>query len=376
MVQKLIVIMLILCMMIEISNVTKKKGLEKLKIKRELDNNKIFEGETFSIKTIVENNKLLPVSFLVINEIIPKGIDFANEVMSYRDGNNLCHISRYNIGWFERRKRTYELIAEKRGAYILKDIGITVGDIFGLSTESLETENYLEILVYPRVKEISNYKFDSTSFQGNNTVKRWILKDALYIKGIREYNVEDRMKDIHWKSSLKMDKLMVKDYDTTSDRRIVIILNVQCGEPAWSHVMQELVENGIKLAVSLATKAVKEGVATGFWTNARIISMYGNLAGEVNPDLNSVRIIMELAARIDTEAKVEFHIYLNQRAKSFNKNDTYILITPFLNSNSISVLNKLHKSGFKFKIIDVSENGNVPHISGIEKITYKGEAVV
>ena len=42
------------------------------------------------------------------------------------------------------------------------------------------------------------------------TVYKMIHKDPLYIKGIREYNVEDRMKDIHWKSSLKMKKLMVK----------------------------------------------------------------------------------------------------------------------------------------------------------------------
>lgn len=373
---KLILIAIISWIMIEISNITKKKGFKKLEIKREIDNPIIFEGEVFSIKTTVENNKRLPISFLVINEVIPEGIIFNNEVVSYKYGNQLCHISRYNIGWYERRKRTYELVAEKRGTYILKNIQITVGDIFGLSAESIEAENFLEILVYPRLRNISSYKFDTTSFQGDNTVKRWILKDTLYIKGIREYNVEDRMKDIHWKTSLKMDKLMVKEYDTTSDKELVIILNVQCGDPAWSHIIEEPIENGIKIAVSIANKAIKEGVATGMWTNARIISMNENLSGEVTPDLNSFKRIMELAARIDSGVRMEFSEYLIKRANKFNKNITYIIVTPFLNEKSIFALNKLSKSGFILKIIDVSLNGDVPFIRGVEKITYRGGELV
>ncbi|MBZ9685164.1 DUF58 domain-containing protein [Clostridium estertheticum] len=373
---KFILIVLISWVMLEISNITKKRGFKKLKIRREIDNPRIFEGEVFSIKTTVENNKRLPISFLVINEVIPKGISFNNEVVSYKYGDNLCHISRYKIGRYERRKRTYELVAQKRGTYILKNIQITVGDIFGLSAESIETENYLEILVYPRLKNMSSYKFDTTSFQGNNTVKRWILKDTLYIKGIREYNVEDRMKDIHWKTSLKMDKLMVKDYDTTSDKELVIILNVQCGDPAWAHIMEAPIEIGIKIAVSLTNKAIKEGIPTGLWTNSRIISMNGNLTGEVAPALNSFKRIMELAARIDSGVRVVFDEYLKQQANKFNKNVTYILVTPFLNEKSICVLNKLCKSGFKLKIIDVSINEDIPFISGIEKITYKGEKIV
>jgi uncharacterized protein (DUF58 family) len=202
--QRILLIMLIVWAMIELSNATKRRGFNKLKIKREIPSNRIFEGDVFTIRTIVENDKLLPISFLVLNEVIPDGLSFKNDVVSYKYGSQLCHISRYNMGWYERRKRTYELVADKRGAYVLKNIQVTVGDIFGLSAESKETENYVEILIYPKLKDIASYRFDNTSFQGNNTVKRWILKDNLLIKGIREYSVEDSMRDIHWKSSLKM----------------------------------------------------------------------------------------------------------------------------------------------------------------------------
>jgi uncharacterized protein (DUF58 family) len=369
-------IMIIVWAMIELANATKKKGFNNLKIKREAAGHRIFEGDIFTVKTIVENNKVLPISFLVLEEVIPKGISFKKEVVSYKYGSQFCHVSRYNIGWFERRKRTYELVAEKRGAYILKNIQVTVGDIFGLSAESKETENYLEILVYPKLKDISSFRFHNTSFQGNNTVKRWILKDTLLIKGIREYSVEDSLRDIHWKSSLKMNKLMVKDYDTTSDKNIIIILDVQCGEPAWSHIIEEQIENGIKVTVSLANKAISEGFSTGLWTNARINSMMDNMNGEVMPSLNSFKKILELAARIDTGVTAELDEYLRQKGKRFNQNDTYILITSFLSENSREILGRLCKKGYRFKLVDVSLNGDVPHINGIEKIIYKWEEAV
>jgi uncharacterized protein (DUF58 family) len=374
--QRILMIMIIVWVMIELSNATKRSGFKNLKIKREAAGHRIFEGDIFTIKTIVENNKLLPISFLVLDEVIPEGISFKKEVVSYKYGSQLCHVSRYSIGWYERRKRTYELVADKRGTYILKNIQVTVGDIFGLSAESKETENYVEILVYPKVKDLGNYRFHNTSFQGNNTVKRWILKDTLIVKGIREYSVEDSMRDIHWKSSLKMNKLMVKDYDTTSDKNIIIILDVQCGEPAWSHVIEEQIENGIKMAVSLANKAISEGFSTGFWTNAKINSMRDNMIGEVMPSLNSFKKIMELAARVDTGVTAELDQYLKLKGTRFNQNDTYILITPFLNENSRSILERLCKRGYRFKLIDVSLNGDVPPINGIEKIIYKGEEMV
>lgn len=168
----------------------------------------------------------------------------------------------------------------------------------------------------------------------------------------------------------------MKDYDTTSDKKVVIILSVQCGDPAWTHVMVDCIENGVKLSVALASKSLREGFPTGIWTNANIICMKEKLAGEVLPDLNSFKKIMELAARTDTATRTELHEYLRQRYYRFEKDTVYILVTPYLNGKSISEIIKLRKIGISFKIIDVSKDGNLPYISGIEKVTYKEETAV
>lgn len=368
-------ILAILTIIYLIGEFTRKKGFDNLKISRNVDKDRIMPGEEFTITTIIENNKRLPISFLMLSEKMPAAIEFVSESNKFKEGVDLWHLSKYTISWYERKKRIYKLKCNVRGAYILRDIKVTVGDLFGFSVESKSVEDFLEFLVYPKLININNFKFANTNFLGNYNVKRWIFQDPLYIKGIREYNVEDRMKDIHWKSSLKMNKLMVKEYDFTSDRELTIIVNGQCGEPYWSNIQPLILENGIEVAAYLASISIKEGVATGMWTNCRLIGIEAKISDEVNPDINALRKIMELSARMSYGIIADFCDYLRSKITEFNSNSTYVIITPYLDEESIGILSKLKRHGILIKIIDVSLKSTVPYISGIEKIVYKGESM-
>lgn len=351
---------------------TRTKGFNNLKVFRIVENNRIMEGESFKITIVIENNKYLPIPFLAISEKIPYGITYSGETLDFKGENSLWHIGKYSIKWFERRRRTYTLIGINRGAYIIKDMKITIGDVFGFSTDTKEVQDFIEVLVYPRLIPIKKYIFDTTNFNGDNTVMRWIHKDPLYIKGIREYNVEDRMKDIHWKSSLKMNKLMVKDYDYTSERQLILILNIQCHKDHWSNIKSDIIEDGIRITGSLAHKAIKEGIPTGAWTNGRIISYSDNLPGEVSPEINSFKKIMELCARTDYTIRIEFNKYLQNNIQKFERSCTYVVITPYLDSESRTILSKIRNNGFNVKIIDTSSDHSINPIEGIEKLSFKG----
>lgn len=366
-------ILAILTIIFLIGEFTRKRGFDNLKISRTIDKDRLMPGEEFILTTTIENNKRLPISFLTLSEKMPMAIEFSSDNNQVKEGSDLWHLSKYSISWYERKRRIYKLKCDKRGAYVLRDINVTVGDLFGFSAETIPEEDFLEFLVYPKLMSMNNFMFANTNFQGDNYVKRWIHQDPLFIKGIREYNVEDRMKDIHWKSSLKMDKLMVKEYDFTSDRELTIILNAQCGEPFWGSIQPVLVENGIKVAASLASIAIKQGVPSGMWTNSQLIGVQTKIPSEVYPDINALRRIMELSARISYSVTVKFSDYLRSKITEFNRNSTYVIITPYLDEDTVNILSKLKRKGILIKIIDVSLNSTVPHIMGIEKIDYKGE---
>jgi len=365
-------ILSILTIIFFIGEVTRKKGFDNLKISRSINKDRLLPGEEFTLTTTVENNKRLPISFLMVSEKMPADIEFVSDRDRFKEGANLWHISKYNISWYERKRRIYKLKCNVRGAYILRDINVTIGDLFGYSTETKRVEDFLEFLVYPKLININNVQFANTNLQGNNYVKRWIHQDPLYIKGIREYNVEDRMKDIHWKSSLKMDRLMVKEYDFTSDRELIVIVNGQCGEPYWGCIQPVLIENGIMVGASLASKAIKEGVPSGMWTNCQLVGAQTKIGNEVYPDINALRKIMELSARMSYSITINFSDYLRSKIKEFNLNCTYVIITPYFDEDSVAILSKLKRKGILIKVIDVSLKSTVPYISGIEKMDYKG----
>ncbi|MGG7162866.1 DUF58 domain-containing protein [Clostridium ihumii] len=371
MISTYILFYLIILLFLLVAYITRTIGFNNLIIRREIDNNRILEGETCKISTIIENKKRFPIAFLILREYMTQGIEYEGEEVKLCDEGRVTHVSKYRVGGRSRKVRTYKIKA-KRGAYLIKDLTVEISDVFAMNTETREFKELIELLVYPKVIPLSNINFDVTNFSGDNTVRRWIQKDDLYVRGIREYGVEDRMKDIHWKSSLKMSKLMVKDYDFTAESELVIIFNIQCNKNHWQNIDEESIENGIKIAASLAVKSIGEGISTGFWTNARIISNENEFQQELRPMANNYKRILELCARIHYGMLYSFTDYIKMRANNFERSCTYIIITSYLDDESLQLLKEKSKGGINLKIVDTSKNGDVKNIKGIEKICFKG----
>lgn len=360
----------VLILILLLAEITARRGFEALTIKREASVSSAGEGESLKLSIIIENNKWLPVSFLLVTEKLPMELEVIEDENIASFGEVNYHSTRLHIRGHERVKRNYSIKASKRGTYLLRDIKAALGDAFGLNTNDKAIEDYVELLVYPKLINLKQLYFNTTSLQGDAIIKRWIYKDPLYIKGIREYNVEDRMKDIHWKSSLKMNKLMVKDYDYTAEMELMIIFNVECGDPYWSSIDEKSIERGISICASLSEQGIKEGIPVGLWTNAQILNYGEETIKEAAPSLNSIKHIMELCARIDYTPRLSFNDYLNEKSKNFNKNTTYVMVSAFLNEESTAIISRLARNGFIIKLIDTSTKSKLPYIKGVERVIY------
>ena len=358
---------------IQLCDYNAKYGHKNLNISREVNEDMIPIGERFKLTLKIENRKKIPIMFMLLEQKIPDELSFCNSAKESVEENVKWHISRYTIGKYQRRNRSYTMIGKKRGTYILREINVRIGDPLGLSIVKEELDQWLEILICPKVKSIEALSFENTSFIGDNTVRRWIHKDPLYIRGVREYSVEDRMKDINWKISLKADKLMVKEYDYTSDNQLVIIINIQCGDPYWGYLKSDVVDNAIDIALALSCKALKESIPTGIWSNANII--YSKEGGPLDlmPRRGALKEHIEYCTRIYKVPRMEFSNYLQQKLPYFNTDTTYVIIAHYMNSKDTNIIKEIVKRGYKIKIIDISNNGNIEEIRGVEKVYYRGE---
>jgi len=204
-------------------------------------------------------------------------------------------------------------------------------------------------------------------------VKRWIYQDPIFVKGIREYTTRDRMKDIHWNSTLKGGRMMVKDYDYTSDKEAILLINVQYTRPFWNGIKDEAVNESCEIAASLAESFLYQGVAVGVWSNAHMISHNGEFMDKLLPSLNNMDSILEFCGRVDNTPRYDFYDYFKENIKYLNNNVVYVIITAYMPDDLQELLKSCAKRGYLIKLIDISKENAIPELPGIEKLGIKEE---
>lgn len=335
-----------------LADVTRKKGFDKLSISRHIDKNKVNINEECTITTIIENKKNFPISYLNLRQAIPGNIVLANtsgEMDNYK----------FKIGKNQRIKRSVKARAGKRGVYLFGNIDASIGDMFGFALTSKVYNSFNEIVVYPRVLPVNKFKVKNIGNLGDRVIMRWIAEDNLYIKGIRDYTANDRMKDIDWKAASRSGRLVVKEYDNSSNMKIAVILNVQCGEPYWKNINADLIEKSIELSVSIVKSATRMGIDAGFYTNAMLVGAYSENFKGINPALNSFGLILETCARISYDVRINFKEYLQKNINNFYRDTVYVLITNFLDDEIKNKISAIEKAGINFKIIDMSQDEEI-----------------
>lgn len=362
-----ILFFIILLLISIISDHTRKKGLNQLKIIRKVEKNHLFPGEIAEVSLSIENHNILPISFIRIEEEYPIQLERTGKFDLEKNRECNIYASYISIGGYERVRVKYNVFCSKRGVYRLKKLNITIGDIFAFGESNKELQSFDEIVVYPTYQAITNFTFNNNSISGDIIVRRWIFEDLQYIKGIREYTINHRMRDIHWNSSSRMNQLMVKEYEHTSDRDIIFILNVQCGEPYWQTINSELIEKGIEILGALGESFFSQGVNPGILTNAQIINFNESKYESLKPGSGSLRNFLEFCARIDINCKMDFYKYLDK--VNGTHNSIYIIITPYMDYKIAEKIKRLQEKGATIKIIDTSKKGDI-EVSNTEIIHY------
>ncbi len=99
----------------------KNHALDRLSYRRKLHFKRGYPGESISMQVEVENRKFLPLPWLRILDSIPYAVGPRNEDMlrptHLPDLGSL--VSLFSLRWYERDRRSIELLLRKRGVYRL-----------------------------------------------------------------------------------------------------------------------------------------------------------------------------------------------------------------------------------------------------------------
>ena len=213
-------------------------------------------GEAIPVASVVENNKLLTVSYLKVEEFFPAHFNVAKNAYSLF------------IMPFQRVKRTYKVSAKKRGLHRINRAVLELGDFIGFKSERKEINMDEEIVVLPKKLELAESIAPLGPLGGDDSVRRWIIDDPLMTIGIREYTGNEPQRFIHWPSSVKHGSLMVKKFDFTTDNSVLVILNVETMKPCGKPIEEELIEEAVALARGVLEEFEELNIPYGLATNA------------------------------------------------------------------------------------------------------------
>lgn len=146
------------------------------------------------------------------------------------------------------------IAAHRRGVIDVGPMTITRGDPIGILRRELRWPDVQRIHVHP-----VTVRLPSTSAglirDLEGTPSSTLVDADLSFHAVREYVVGDSQRHVHWKSTAKTGKLMVRQYEESRYARIAIILDLD----AESYETDDEFENTVSAAASLALQGVRDG---------------------------------------------------------------------------------------------------------------------
>lgn len=190
----------------------------RFKYVQEIDKRVIIKGE--SVKLIVKlcNEDIILYPFIHVSFFGSHSL-FNSDSYS----KSLC------ITPFSRKEFVFDMECRYRGQYEVGISDIYIEDFFGLIKLQYRISETKKIIVYPKIEHIGKFDvFSTNSFDTQNS-SQGTMEDINNIKDMRNYQYGDSYRKIHWKLSARNNKLMIKNYQNTSDANVNILLDLRPG---------------------------------------------------------------------------------------------------------------------------------------------------
>jgi uncharacterized protein (DUF58 family) len=254
---------------IGVANWWKAHALDDVHYRRRFHYTRAFPGEKFPVRIEVENHKLLPLSWLRVQDPWPKAVGPEEEGVlapSYsQDEGLMTHV--FSLRWFERARRSYTLLFRKRGVYTIGPARLESGDFFGIYQQSKQVDPTVRLTVFPELLPLAELNLPPEDPFGELRSRRRLFEDPNRPMGVREYQPEDSFRRVHWPATARTGALQVKVYQPTSAQVMVVCLNVSTTHRYWEGMHPALLERLVSLAATIVDQGVQQGYRVGLISN-------------------------------------------------------------------------------------------------------------
>jgi len=182
-----------------------------------------------------------------------------------------------------------------------------------------------------------------------------LFEDPLRTVGIREWQVWDSQRRVHWKATARHQQLLSRVYEPSEELQVQIFLNTTTFERHWHGYIPELQERAISVAGSLAALADEQRLPVGVIAN-------GVLPGSdqpirLLPGRNPYQLlrILELLAAVTPYASQPIEVLLLDEAPKMPWGATLVVVTAIAHEALLATLIDLAAAGRRLVLFTLAE---------------------
>lgn len=261
------------------------------------------------------------------------------------------------IGARETRSYLARTWLTKRGAYPLGPTTLQSGDPFGFFSREITFPSRDSLLVLPLIVPIADFPSPAGLLPGGKAIQRKSMDVTPHASGVREYVHGDALKRIHWRSTARRGRLMVKEFEQDPQSEVWIFLDAQKWiqaelpyEPPQTkddwifnqrpdlQLPPSTLEYGIILAGSLAHYYLAQRRAVGFVSDGPV---YTVIPAERSERQESK--VLEHLAFVTEEGNLPLASLVDLQAPQMPLGSSAVLITPSMHEDVVLAVEQLQR---------------------------------
>jgi uncharacterized protein (DUF58 family) len=260
-------------------------------------------------------------------------------------------------------------VCRLRGRYRLGPIRLSTSDPFGLFPFERDLSPTTNVVIYPMTVDIHQFALPIGVLPGGDAVRRRTHYVTTNAAGVRDYAPGDSYSRIHWPSTARRDRLIVKEFELDPLADIWIVADMAI----FSHVSAEgngqvevatagnvdipnwlrLQQTEYKLpdATEEYTVTIAASLAQYFLRRDRAVGLlaYGQSHEVIQPDRGERQSnrILETLAVLRAQGHVSIEDVLDAESQIFPRGTTVIVVSPSAQEEFATTMRQLVRRGLR-----------------------------
>jgi uncharacterized protein (DUF58 family) len=323
------------------------RALRRLRLERRFEPDRVVCGDVAHMVVTAWNRKLLPLPWLRTEELLPIELrpDDGGAGRGWTLGGRTL-VNGWTLGPYERVIRRIDLRTDRRGVYRFEAVALVAGDLLGESIADEERRLATTLVVRPRTVPVR--RFDAARDRaGALRARHGLVDDPSRFAGVRPYVPGDPVRHVHWRTTARLGIPLVKRFDPSRDRDVVVALDIQTTDGTWAgRHDDDMAETLCVVAASLARQMEADGAACGLAV-AAFTGTPDRLAflAPSSAELQAGRV-GDLLARISPYPSAPFEHLLGRLARLLRPGTLIVIVSSRDPGPWLAVARRLGRAGF------------------------------